>query len=526
MARSINHRLNRRGARVLIALAACLIGAALAPGSAIARARPARFEVGAYRANVTPSNLTDFYLGGYGVGPVHEAKSVLRPIYFRVIAIRGRGGQQVVIGALDSQGYSIAYQNGPYGFRNVEDYIQTHLRIPADHIILQATHTHNGPDEIGIWGGVPNSYFAFVTRRMESAIEQAVEREVPAHLKVGTANMAGFSRTFGSSTSNSTTGDTADYPIDNTMRVLQAVRPRSHRVIATLVNYSTHPTVYGPLDRVSPDWPGATATYLEGDERDTQSGARYGYRGSTAIVTVGAVGHSWPAAVPAGDVDRRVDPSSPKTDANFPADMFGNAVARKAIRAVSRGHGFYLLSSRVGGTESVVHVVNTNPVLLVAGTEPPNNTPLGGYKIDRAMTPPWADGDIFNSRVTTLRVGSIPMFGVPGEPYPSVKFTLDKQVKAPVKFIFGLAQDQLGYVEEPADYAGAFQCSTTDEWFFTISPIFGADVVRLSRDNATALGFKVSGSPLSAYNPAGGAPSTNCGTQQIEGQGLNGLPVG
>lgn len=193
---------------------------------------------------------------------------------------------------------------------------------------------------------------------------------------------------------------------------------------------------------------------------------------------------------------------------------------------MARGHGFYLTSARVGGTESIVHVENTNAVLLAAGTEPPYSTPLGGYKVDRADTPPWQDGDILNSRVTTLRVGNIPMFGVPGEPYPSIKFTLNRQVKAPVKFIFGLAQDQLGYVEEPADYGGAFQCSTTDEWFFTISPIFGAAVVRLSRHNATALGFKVSGSALPAYNPASGAPSVNCTEEQIEGQGLSGIPVG
>jgi hypothetical protein len=173
-----------------------------------------------------------------------------------------------------------------------------------------------------------------------------------------------------------------------------------------------------------------------------------------------------------------------------------------------------------------VHVVNTNPILLAAGAEPPNPTPLGGYKVDRAMTPPWADGDVFNSRVTTLRVGDIPFFGVPGEPYPSVKFTLNRQVRAPVKFIFGLAQDQLGYVEEPSDYGGALQCSTTDEWFFTISPVFGADVVRLARRNAAALGFRVTGSRLSAYNPAGGPQSVNCTQSQIAGQGASGLPVG
>jgi hypothetical protein len=81
-------------------------------------------------------------------------------------------------------------------------------------------------------------------------------------------------------------------------------------------------------------------------------------------------------------------------------------------------------------------------------------------------------------------------------------------------------------VELPADYNGAFQCSTTDEWFFTISPIFGSDVVRLELDNAKAVGFSVTGRALSAYGPGTVPPSTNCTEQQIGGEGLNGLPVG
>ena len=132
---------------------------------------------------------------------------------------------------------------------------------------------------------------------------------------------------------------------------------------------------------------------------------------------------------------------------------------------------------------------------------------------------------MFVSDVTTLRIGDIPMYGVPGEPYPSIKFSLDQQVKAPVQFMFGLANDQLGYVEEPADYNGAFQCSTTDEWFFTISPVFGGDVERLERANANALGFGVTGSALQAYGPGQVPPSTNCTAQQVS-QGPGGLPVG
>jgi len=145
-----------------------------------------------------------------------------------------------------------------------------------------------------------------------------VQSEQPATLHVGTSNMTGFSGTFGSNTDATNTGDNTDYPIDQQLRVLQAVSPRSSRVIATLVNYSTHATVYGPLNKVSPDWPGATATYLEGDEQHTQPGASYGSPGSVAIVTVGAMGHTWPAGIPPGDTDPAVDPTSAKTDDKLP----------------------------------------------------------------------------------------------------------------------------------------------------------------------------------------------------------------
>ena len=504
---------------LLAATASANAPTASANATTAAKSRPARdpaatFWVGAAKADVTPSSLKSFYLGGYGIGPVHEATAVLRHIYFRVIAIRGSRGQQVVIGALDSQGYSVAYQQGPFGFRDIERDIQRRLRIPVSHVILQATHSHNGPDEIGVWGGVPTAYFEFVKRQIEDAIVRAVGHEQRARLHVGTADMAGFSGTFGSDTDSTHTGDQKDYPIDQQLRVLQAVGTQTGRVVATLVNYSTHATVYGPLNKVSPDWPGATATYLESDERGIAPGTRYGYPGSTAIVTVGAMGHTWPAGTPR-DSDPALDPPKARDD-NYPADVYGNAVARMAIAALSSNRSFWLHSSRVTGTEQMIQVPNTNPVLLAAQNEPSNSTPLGGYKIDRANTPPWDYGDVYVAPLTALRVGELPFFSVPGEPYPSIKFSLNSDVRAPVSFIFGLAEDQLGYAEELGDYNGALQCSTTDEWFFTISPVFGSDVVRLQRANAAALGFPVTGSALAAYGPGALPPSTNCTMQQLQ----------
>ena len=515
-------RARRRGVRALV-LAAVGLGCLAAPGAGLAATSAphvrgaaipgdaATYEVGAAREDITPTSLLDFYLGGYGIGPVHEATAVLRPIYTRVIAIRDRHGNQAIIGAIDAQGYSVAYQQGPYGIADIASDIQHELGIPASHIILQSTHSHNGPDDLGVWGGVPDAYLAYVKAQTEKAIRTAVAAERPAALRWGTADMTGFSGTFGSDTDQTHTGDNADYPIDNQLRVLQGVSPAG-QVLATLVNYSSHATVYGPLNKVSPDWPGATATFLEHDERGIPPGTAYGYPGSVAVVTVGAVGHTWPAGTPRG-TDPAVDPP-PKSD-NGPADHFGNAVARMAMSALQRP--VYERTSVVAGASRDVDVLNTNGVLLTAQTEPANSTPLGGYKIMRANTPPWDYGDVYVAPVVGLRVGDLPFFSVPGEPYPSLHVSLASEVAAPATFIFGLAEDQLGYAEEVSDYNGAFQCSLGDEWFFTISPTFGSDVVRLQRANAQALGFRVQApTGLGDYGPGPVPPATNCTQQQTQ----------
>jgi hypothetical protein len=495
----------------LLILFPLALAAPVTATASAAAAKPALFRVGAAKADITPSPAMlatgQFYLGGYGYGPdpSHLATGVLRPIYARAIAIGDGKGHQVVIAAVDTQGHFIAYQQGPYGFADVESDIQQSLGIPSADVIIQTTHTHNGPDDLGVWGGVPDGYLAFEKAQIESAITRAVQSERPAYLRWGTINMHGFSGTFGTGPDN--TGDWQDYPMDEQLRALQAVTP-SGAVVATLVNYSSHATVYGPMGKVSPDWPGATATFLEHDELNMPAGASYGYPGSVAIVTVGAVGHTWPAAVPAGD-EAPVNPPS-GTD-NFDADFFGNAVAAQAIRALAAPT--YVTDRTIGGAESTVAVENTNPVLPADNTAPAVGP---SPHIERAYLPPLGAGDIFFTRATALRVGNLAFFSGPGEPYPSILFTLNQAVHGTaVNFILGLGQDQLGYIEELSDYNGAFQCSPTDEWFFTISPLFGRDVVQAQLSNASSLGFGTDASAASGLDPGPIPPSTNCTQQNL-----------
>jgi hypothetical protein len=478
------------------------------------RSRASLFRVGAAKADITPSDALiasgQVYLGGYGYGPdpSHLAKGVLRHVYARAIAI-GDGKHQVVIVSVDTQGHFIAYEQGPYGFADIASDVQAKLHIPASNVIIQTTHTHNGTDDLGAWGGVPDAFLAFEKTQIELAITEAVRAEKPAYLRWGTIGMHGFSGTFGLNPDNpkDPTGDWKDYPMDEQLRALQAVSP-SGAVIANMVNYSSHPTIYGPMGKVSPDWPGATATYLEHSELNMPANSTYGFPGSVAVVTVGAIGHTWPAGIPPGD-SASVNP--PSTDDNYNADLYGNAVAQMAIRAL--GKPTYVTDGVIGGAQQTFAVANTNPLLLANNTLPSAGPSPHIY---RANTPPWGAVDAYWTRATALRVGNLALFSGPGEPYPSIISTLNQSVKdSSVNFIFGLGQDQLGYVEELSDYNSAFQCSTTDEWFFTISPAFGYDLLKSQLANAASLGFGTNATPLTGLDPGPVPPSTNCTQQNL-----------
>jgi hypothetical protein len=476
-----------------VAVTAALAAVAIAPAAATPAVSSPRhappvpaarhstwYAVGAAKESITPRSLKKLYLGGYGIGPVHLAKAVLRPIYARAIAVRDPAGHQVVITTIDVQGQFLAYRSGAYGFADMAASLHRTLRIPVANFLFSSTHTHNGPDDLGIWGGVPRSYLRRVAVQTEKAVRLAVRRERPARLRWTAVKMRGFNETFAND-GDADDGDLKDFPVDQTMRVLQAV-DRRHRVVATLLNYASHATVYGPLNKVSPDWPGAAATYLEHDERGMPRHRRYGYPHSTAIVVEADLGHTWPGGIPHNNV-RALDPPK-STDDNFPADAYGDAIARRAMAAIGRDP--HAVSGGVAGARTSITVANNNPVLL-AGLA----NPVDGLQAYRADLPPYGVGDALTTTVAALRVGRLLFAGAPGEEYPTINLALRSGLTGATVFPVGLADDQLGYLGTPADYVAAQECSLTDEGFFTISPLFGNQVLQGQRRDARALGFEV-----------------------------------
>lgn len=410
--------------------------------------QPADTMVGTAVVDITPSQPV--YLGGYGFGPERMSTGVLNPLQVHVLAIRSHH-QTLVIGSIDSQGYFDAYQSGAYGLLDVAASVSAQTAIPEANILFSSIHSHAAPDTVGIWGAVPTSYLQQVHDACIKAAIQAVKSLQPAKLYTGEVNTQGLSTSF--------TADNQLWPRDQELRVLVAKTPQGH-VLATMVNYGVHPTVLPRENtRISPDWPAATEAVV------SQS-----TNGAFAMVLIGDLGRTWPAfpanvQVPLNSVDQM--------------NLYGNLVALQALKAISASKplpntGFAALSI------PIAEKVTTGALL-----------PLyqAGLLLRSAEPGSFYQETVYSS-VTEFKLGPDVLYGMPAEPYPDLVFELERTVHAPITFVAGLANDQLGYAAPARAYAGIVANSPTDEAQFVINPQFGDDIVAKLVAGAKILGFR------------------------------------
>jgi hypothetical protein len=149
----------------------------------------------------------------------------------------------------------------------------------------------------------------------------------------------------------------------------------------------------------------------------------------------------------------------------------------------------------------------TNAALL--GVSYSGEVPVNGYGAYRAVTPPWATGDVIGTFVSAHRVGDVLLTAAPGEAYPDIRFALGRAVRGASRvFTFGLANDQLGYLIGPTSEYGWITVSQpgNDNSFFNVSPAYGDHVLCTQTAAAAAIGFVATGNS-SAYGPAANAPA-------------------
>jgi hypothetical protein len=310
--------------------------------------------------------------------------------------------------------------------------------------------------------------------------------------------------------------DTADAQV----RVLRAFHPgdTSGVPFAVLVNAAIHATVGGSGNRyVSSDWVSTLSKYIE-----------LQYPGAKAVTIVGDVGRTQPN-------DRSCDTipgnpgffTEPLTGAATPYDVDTKAPDSCPISQFARRVQAWV-NKAITDTEQTISVpgvafrelfirdVSDSVILFGANY----GGDLAGVPINRAITPPYLTGTILGTWVGAYRVGDLLMLSAPGEAYPNIREGVLKAVKTKKPtWIFGLANDQLGYLiaPTPAGYPEPVRKSffdgdphdpTTwgvspidnDNFFFNVSPTIGDHVMCTMIKGAEQLGYKVN---LNGLGPAG-----------------------
>jgi hypothetical protein len=249
-----------RDARARVARAGAATPAAAAP-----------LFAGAARTEITPPIGTP--LAAFGA---RRATGVADPVYARALALSAGDASAILI-SVELLAVTDDLTHAVVGR------IRRAVPVPAEAILLAATHTHSGPGAIGrlFWeqlaaGTFDPRRFAQVADRIAAAAVEAWQRRAPAAYVRGQADAGDLvqNRIF------------ADGPTDPTLRFI-AVRGAAGTPIAYVLNFAAHPTVLRSKNSlVSGDFPGYAMRALEAD-------------GAVALYFSGALGDQKPRP-PAG----------------------------------------------------------------------------------------------------------------------------------------------------------------------------------------------------------------------------------
>jgi hypothetical protein len=457
--------------------------------SAPATVRLPGYLVGAATADITPAGVVN--LGGFGLGDgsffpqdLVGRGGTAGPSDQRIRAraiVFGDGRDTVAIADIETQGMFAAYQSGPYGLQDMAEQVARDIPgLPVRHIVIASDHTHHGPDTIGAWGGVPESYLRLVRDRTIEAIEAAYAQRRYADVRAGGSDASGLVYNQGCTEALNQDPEPA-YPgpdvcpvpgKDGMLRAVQATAP-SGDVVATLVVFAAHSTT-NIGSAVDGDWP-----QFLGD-RMTQE------LGGVGIGMVGALGGTQPCR-----------PTCAFTKPSNPG--YGMGDRRKAILLNYLAHTRAALDAAkpvtgpVAGARAYIREAIVGPAvagLFLAGSR--TGTPLM-----RSHDNPWMVGQTIRTVVSDLRVGNLLFNGTPGEGFPAIRSGVATAVGegtagGPRMVIqLGLANDQLGYLIAPVHYVVpiAAEAAVNDNIIFNVSPTIGDHVMCTGIRLAGEVGF-------------------------------------
>lgn len=467
-------------------------------------------RAGAAKEVITPDiHAGKVYMAGFGNDRV--ATGVHDNLYARCLALGVRHATLVVC-AVDLIGF----------FH--QDMLKVRAKVKAQapgvaQVIVASTHDHEGPDTLGLWGpgplksGVNLKYLNWVINRIAETAVQAVRNMQPARMTLA-RNHSPLLKLLQDDSR-------PPYVKDPYLFVMRLSSVATGKTIATLVNWSDHPeTLGGRNTLITADFPYWLCKYVEQHE------------GGMAMFVNGSIGGLLSTL---GDQVSLLDTKTGKVarDGTWEkAKLVGNMVGQVAVRALRR-HGRNVKVGAMSIRKATIDIPLANKVFRldegmgVFGNSRPVYTDgkldrttvekpisfltqlivnyaggnraaaeriekrLGGLKSVK-----YATGQDIRSEVDYIQfldksrpvaeIATIPgeiypelvnggIRRYPGADYPNASFEpiLRPHMKTRYQFIFGLANDEIGYIIPKAEWdnKAPWLLSRPHRWYGEINSV-------------------------------------------------------
>lgn len=400
--------------------------------------KPQAAEIGFGVVDITPDVQADspVWLAGYGQN--RKATGVHDPLFARAVVVRD-AGRKIAIVVADVVG--IFYPTTLEIRKRLEGF---------DYVLVAATHNHEGPDTMGLWGsspvrsGVDPKYMEILIERCVEAVQQADSHARAFKASYGTAENAMLLRD-------------SRLPIvrDGVLRAIRCIGSDGMN-LGLLIQWNCHPEAMGPRNtQITADFLQAMIAKLEKTYQ------------CPVVVVSGALGG---LMAPPRDVIRdQAGQLLEEGDFEY-CRLYGDAVADLAVQAVENSGPISLTPIRVASQEIALPM--WNPVYQLGATlgliRRQAYLWTGDYsRLGEAVDIVRARGKAaIASEVAYLKLGQLHIVGIPGELYPELVYgqfqqpvepnvdfpdaPLEKAVVESIQsdkfLLIGLANDEVGYI--------------------------------------------------------------------------------
>ena len=400
----------------------------------------AGLRVGFARVKINP-DLSDpkkkVWLAGFKQG---RAATSIHDDLWALACVIDDGKTRLGIAALDTIGF----------FH--DDVVRVRQRLQADskldYAIVCSTHNHNGPDLVGLWGpnylrtGVNADYREGVVEAAAKVLNEAAHNLHPAAVTFRELPAA-------------PEGLVADLRkpevFDPNIRVMHFTNPTNGATLGTIVGWADHPeTVWSRNTEVTADYPGYLRDTLENGVKHRDAVLEAGI-GGTHLYINGAVGGlmSTPPEVTVRDPYLEQDFKEPTHEK---PRALGRQIASRVLKALESTNNVPVTDAALAIRARTLEIPLRNKLYILAS-------------LFRLLDRGYVRWKVIRTEIALVTFGDASIVCIPGEIYPEIVNggiekapggdykiqpievpALRELMPGKIKFVFGLANDEIGYI--------------------------------------------------------------------------------